>query len=70
MTSHRRFLGLALAAAAGLAALTPPAAAVAQPYDYSYDQARRDYDAQYGPGAYDRYQSDRRDYDARYGDGA
>ena len=69
MTSHRKFAGAALAVAAGLAALTPTAAAFAQAYDSQYDadqaryaaerarqdQARRDYDAQYGPGAYDRY---------------
>jgi hypothetical protein len=70
MTSQRKLLSAALAVAAGLAALTPTAAALAQPYDYSYEQARRDYDAQYGPGAYDRYLADRRDYDARNGDGA
>src|ERR1700749_1437742 len=75
MTSHRKFLGATLAVAAGLATLAPAAAAYAPPYDRQYDdqarydaqraqqdQARRDYDAQYGPGAYDRYygaQSDR-----------
>ena len=75
MTSQRKFFGAALAVAAGLTALSPATAAFAQRYDSygdargSYD-ARRDYDAQYGPGAYDRYQSERRDYDARYGDGA
>jgi hypothetical protein len=69
MTSHRKLAGAALAAAAGLAILTPAAAAFAQAYDTQYDadqaryaadrarqdQARRDYDARYGPGAYDRY---------------
>jgi len=75
MTSHRTGLGLALAAAAGLAALTPPAAALAQQYNaydqgQTYDQARRDYDARYGPGAYDRFQAERRDYDAQHGPGA
>ncbi|HUO22371.1 MAG TPA: glycine zipper 2TM domain-containing protein [Caulobacteraceae bacterium] len=52
----------------GLGALTLaalPAVALAQPYDQggyssqdSYYQQRRDYDAQYGPGAYDRYMAD------------
>ena len=69
MTSNRKLMGAVLAVAAGLAALTPAAAAYAQAYDTQYDadqaryaaeraqqdQARRDYDAQYGPGAYDRY---------------
>ncbi len=69
MTSERKLMGLVLALAAGAAALAPAAAAVAQPYDTRYDanqaqyqadlarqdQARRDYDAQYGPGSYDRY---------------
>jgi hypothetical protein len=69
MTSHRKLVRAALAVAAGMAALTPAAAAFAQAYDSQYDadqaryaaeqarqdQARRDYDAQYGPGAYDRY---------------
>ena len=68
MTTHRKFVGLALALAAGAATLAPATAAFAQ-YDTRYDsdqayaqaqaarqdQARRDYDAQYGPGAYDRY---------------
>jgi hypothetical protein len=55
MTSQRKFVGAAMAVVAGLAALAPVSVALAQPYDSSYDQARRDYDAQYGPGAYDRY---------------
>jgi uncharacterized protein YcfJ len=76
MTPRNKLVGLALALAAGAAALAPTASAWAQPYDTRYDadqarsqadyaradQARRDYDAQYGAGAYDRYyaaQSDR-----------
>ena len=69
MTTDRKFAGLVVALAAGAFALAPTAAAWAQPYDSHYDsdrgqyqadqargdQARRDYDAQYGPGAYDRY---------------
>lgn len=75
MTTASKRAGLVLAVAATLAAVTP-AVALAQ-YDgryYDQDQARRDYDAQYGPGSYDRYYSDhdraRRDYDSRYGEGA
>ncbi len=69
MISQRKFAGVALAVTAGLAALAPAAVAYAQTYDTQYDadqgryaaerarqdQARRDYDAQYGSGAYDRY---------------
>jgi hypothetical protein len=66
MIRHIRAKSLAL----GMAALTicaAPVLARAQPYDQGgyatpgvgpgpgdYDQRRRDYDAQYGPGAYDR----------------
>ena len=70
MTSNRKLMGAALAVAAAAGARAArPAAAYAQAYDTQYDadqaryaaeraqqdQARRDYDAQYGPGAYDRY---------------
>jgi hypothetical protein len=86
MTRQRRSQRPILAIAAVVAAMTawaPAGAALAQ-YDTRYDadqaryqadlaredQARRDYDARYGYGAYDRYYAARRDYDARYGDGA
>ncbi len=56
-------LGLGALMMAGL-----PAVALAQPYDPGsdtggygqgrYDQQRRDYDAQYGSGSYDRYMAD------------
>lgn len=65
MTSDRKFVSLALALAAGAFVVAPMGSAAAQPYDGDQaqyqadqarqDQARRDYDAQYGPGAYDRY---------------
>ncbi len=69
MTADRKFAGLVLALAAGAFALAPTAAALAQPYQTPYDanqaqyqsdqarqdQVRRDYDAQYGQGSYDRY---------------
>jgi hypothetical protein len=73
MTIHPRTRRIALGVAALLMAAAPAAVAFAQPYDGSYaqdDQARyrqsqyeeqrRAYDAQYGPGAYDRYNSDQR----------
>jgi hypothetical protein len=70
MTSDRKLTRLAVALAAGAVILAPAASAFAQ-YDTRYDadqaqyqsdaarqdQARRDYDAQYGAGAYDRYYS-------------
>lgn len=91
MITSIRTRGLVLSAMALLIAAGPGALAVAQPYDQGgpqsgHDQQRRDYDAQYGPGAYDRYQqaraeddrqnaqahddAQRRDYDAQYGLGA
>ena len=70
MTSIRKRAGVALAIAAALTTVTPIAALAQYDADQARyaaeraraDQARRDYDAQYGPGAYDRYygaQSDR-----------
>jgi hypothetical protein len=89
MASHRKFPRLMMALAAGAVVLAPAAASFGQSYYYDNDrsryydndQARRDYDARYGYGAYDRYYANqggyysdrdrvRRDYDARYGDGA
>jgi hypothetical protein len=85
MTFERKRSAPGLAVAAALAALAPGGAAVAQyapnppqqqgPAQYpSEDQARRDYDARYGPGAYDQARDahDRavRDYDAQHGPGA
>jgi hypothetical protein len=69
MTSNRMFKRLAIVLAAGAFVVAPMGSALAQSYDTRYDanqaqyqsnqapsdQARRDYDAQYGPGAYDRY---------------
>jgi hypothetical protein len=69
MTHPHRLRRLALGAAALLMAAAPAAAAFAQPYDRQdddryrqsqYDEQRRSYDAQYGDGAYDRYQADQR----------
>jgi hypothetical protein len=67
MTTHNRMRGLALGAVALLMAAAPGAVAFAQPYDRQddsqyrqsqYEEQRRSYDAQYGPGAYDRYYAD------------
>jgi uncharacterized protein YcfJ len=66
MTTHNRMRSLALGAAALLMAAAPAAVAFAQPYDQNsdqyrqaqYEQQRSAYDAQYGQGAYDRYQAD------------
>jgi hypothetical protein len=70
MTASTPFRRAALTLAA-VGAFAIPAIAMAQPYDTRQDadqaqyqadrarqdQARRDYDAQYGPGSYDRYYS-------------
>jgi hypothetical protein len=67
MTSQNRPSRLALGAAILLMAAAPAAVAFAQPYDRQddsqyrqaqYEEQRRSYDAQYGPGAYDRYEAD------------
>jgi hypothetical protein len=84
MAFERKPSASMLAVAAALAVLAPAGAALAQyapnppyqgqaPYP-SDDQARRDYDARYGPGAYDQARSAHdqavRDYDAQHGPGA
>ncbi len=64
MTTQNRMRSLALGAAALLMAAAPATLAFAQSYDQDqyrqaqYEEQRRSYDAQYGPGSYDRYQAD------------
>ncbi len=67
MTTQNRLRSLALGAAALLMAAARAASAFAQPYDRNddnqyrqaqYEEQRRDYDARYGSGAYDRYYAD------------
>jgi uncharacterized protein YcfJ len=72
MTSHIRLRSVAFGACALLMAAAPAATAFAQPYQNQdqyrqaqYEEQRRAYDAQYGPGAYDRYYADQNDRDAR-----
>jgi uncharacterized protein YcfJ len=61
MTSHIRLRSIAFGACALLMAAAPAATAFGQTYDQDryrqaqYEEQRRSYDAQYGPGAYDRY---------------
>ena len=78
LSLNLRGLALALAACVTVAA---PAAALAQPYESGrsddnryespqaqydrYDRARRDYNSQYGDGAYERYYPDPRAQQAR-----
>ena len=79
MNAQTRMRRLALGVSVALMAASPGAVALAQPYGpgpYApspYDDPRANYDAQYGPGAYDRYmanQQARAYYDAQYGPGA
>jgi hypothetical protein len=77
MSTQSRIRIVAVAAATVVMAIAPLAfapAAFAQSYSdrqdsdqyrqAQYDEQRRSYDAQYGPGAYDRYQADQ-DHQAR-----
>ena len=69
MTTHIRLRSLAFGACALLMAAAPAATAFAQPDNQyrqaQYEEQRRAYDAQYGPGAYDRYYAAQNDQAAR-----
>jgi hypothetical protein len=62
MASHRKFTSILMALAAGAVVLAPATASLGQSYYYDNNQARRDYDARYGEGAYDRYYANQNGY--------